>query len=314
MATDDDNESTGSEDSELAGDDDGQISLPSADEDTDEAEKQPEQRQTRDEKRRNRVKDFETRAVEAERRAQEAAERAARLEGALSTVAQRGGQPGHQPGGQADPLQSEFDSISDQQERLAQQIEALAQAKALTPELQAQYRKEARELHLRSQRVAARMEAREMSRNAPPPEVQTQQAARMQLEAEYGDVYGNASALQWAKGRAEQIIARRGPPANPVAQLAIIREALNEAAAEFGLRRETPSNAQKARYGSVGRGAGGTGGNNEQKTGRTLPIAPQRAQKMADAMYPKVKDPKVRLSMWKKSVGNELADELAKGE
>lgn len=315
MATEDGNDQTGSEDAELSSDEEGALTIPEEEEAQDEGEKLGEQRLTREEKKRNRPREFEQRAIEAERRAQEAERVAARLEGAVSALAQRGGGGGNQPGAQGDPLQTEYDTVVEQQAQLADAIQALSEAGKLTPEMRKRYFEEAKALDLKSKRLVVRMEQRDSLRNAPPPEYQQQQAVRMQLESEFSDVYMNPSALQWAKGRVEMIIARRGQPANAVAQLAIVREALKEAAAEFGMRRDPVSDAQKRKYGSVGRSAGGTGANGDRPGPTTIPgLSPARAQKMADALFKSEKDPKKRLDMWKKGPGRKLAQELRTGE
>lgn len=306
MATENENEQP-SEDVAIQ-EDEGRVEIPAEDE-VDEEEAKPEAKPSRDEKKRNRFRELQERAEAAERRAAEAAERTAKLEGAVQTLSQ---QRQYQPEQRQtqDPLETELHTIYDRQEALSEQIEALAAANKLTPEARDRIRREARALDIRSKEIIVERSQRAQQRQAPEQEQRARIAATaQQLQAEHAKVYAAPNGRALAQKHFYAIVAMRGEPRSEHEQLAMVKEALVEAERELGIRREPPSDAQKHKYGSVSRSAGGTGGSTE-KSSVIRGLSPKMAQRMADAAYGHVNDPNVRLQMWKKGPGRKmLADE-----
>lgn len=243
------------------------------------------ERPSRRERRSARGQDFVREAKEsaeaARREAQELRERLARMEGQMSA------QP-KTPA--ADPHADEEKSLDAQQKGIYARYEAAKANKTLTQEMIDGLEGELKQVH----RKSLQLEIKRMNPQQPAASVdEVAQKVRQQGYIQrHGDVIGNQRALGWAQGRMQQLVIGEGRPDNDD----LVDEVMAEARQKFGMtprHAPAPSQAQRSRLGGVSRGASAM-----RDDGPRTVRMDKSMQKMANAAFSHIKDPKKRLEMW----------------
>lgn len=228
------------------------------------------------------------------RSAAELQDRVARLEGALTQGISSTRRAAADADRQDDPAERQLTEIYDQQMHLQMQVEALGNK--ITKEQVDHYTREARKLDTRKNELIAE---RVQKRSAPQQGQLEHQANLQAMRMQFPDVYQHPEALRWSRGRYEQLVAKNAK----LEGMEGIRAALDDARKEYGLRRDPPTEGERARYAGVSRGGGAAPG------GPPTKIKMTKAQmKMADAAYGHVKDKAQRYKMWAQKAGRRLAE------
>lgn len=254
----------------------GDTSVVDLDEDDDEEDE--EDRPSRRERRRERG--------QLRKENDELRERLARLEGqtqqlAARPVVQAPAQMQQEP----DPYERELNMIFSEADQLEQRGRALAARKdaagnvvGMTPDEQAQFRKDWMNLEQRRTNVmVARAQGASRQQDRDP--------VRALLMAEYGDVFANERALAWGDAHLRQRWAE-GSPNN----LATARAALEAARSKFATApspRRAPTPERKAKYAGVSRGGGGAADDEQEPQSRRVELS-EKQKAMARARFPKV--------------------------
>lgn len=230
-------------------------------------------------RRANRFREAQERAEAAERARAEAEERAARLQEAI-LLRLANGQPQSQQSEAKDPLDSKIESLREQRKRLRAQAAAMARAGMNIPDdLEADYERLEME-------IAETVAEKRISSRREDPEESERRTVQRALQLQHPEVYGDPRATRWAKGRFEQLMADPSSAGKP--EIAVVRQALMDAEVQFGFKRPSVSEGQKAKY--AGRSAGASGAASPAKT-VTLS---KEERRMADTLYDHIKDPKKR--------------------
>jgi hypothetical protein len=254
---------------------------------------------SRDDKKRERGR-LRERNDELERQNVEYAQRLARLEGMaqmlpsqLQALQQQRAYAQQQPA--QDPIDSELEALYDHQERLYEAASAMQRAGQLSPEKQRDLQRQSRKLDMQKNELLVRKATRGQQPARPHDPLE---GARVMMQMEFSDVYGNAAALQYAEGEFYRMRAKGAPD-----DLGSVKAAMELARNEFGLRgrRSTPvSEATRERYTSRSKGASSSGAAER----RTMSLS--SAQKsMATSMFPGLSE-REACQKWVNEVGKDL--------
>jgi len=199
---------------------------------------------------------------------------------------------------QQDPYAAHLDEISDQERALGIQFEALRAAKGLNTENIKDFDNKARQLAQRRTDISAQRAIQ----GALPQLLNAQQVQH--YKTTYSDVHGNDSALRYAKGRYDQLLAM-GENDSP----ALVDRAMNDARIQFKLGgKVSPNEQDKRQLSGVGGGGGRNGGPKVVKMGKA-------EKAMAMALYgDKLNgDEKKVYAQWAKGPGARALKAQSKG-
>lgn len=225
---------------------------------------------------------------------QELKDRMARLEGAVGRSVETSRREVQTARDNEDPTETALNDVYEEQQTLQMQIDALG-AK-ITPDQLNRFQRQARQLETRKSEIIAERVGR---RNAPNPSDAEHEAYKRAMRMQFADVYANNAALRWSQGRYHQLVAKDASKEGPHG----IAEALVDARKEFGLRRDPPTEGERARFTGVSRGGGAAPGGAPTKIKMT-----KGQMKMADVAYAHIKDKTKRYQLWANKAGRRMAE------
>lgn len=232
-------------------------------------------------------------------------ERVAKMEGALET-SMRDTRARAERTDDGDPLQAEYNGILDEQETLAEQIDALNERyKGKIPEAQmGRLRERARQLDLRKHEIAAERTAR---RNAPAADPMADQKRAFQMA--YSDVFADPAAKEYARGEFSRLVHHPNPALRKPNNQATLKLAMENTRKEFGMSRPAPTETERARTSGVSRG--GTGGGNA----RSSIVGMGAFEKgLADKAFPHIKKDEERWNKWANTAGRKMLERKQKAK
>lgn len=266
-----------------------EIAVGDDDDDDDDAPAPPSRR----EKRANRYREQIERAERAERDRDALNQRIAQLEANLR-------QPPPAPPGppEPDPLETELDKVMHEQDVLYQSYQQ--RAASLSPAEHEAFTKKARDLQRKMLLLGGQMAVRKEGGAQDPQQMRRAMVAERMMQ-DHGDVISDEKKRMYADGEWRRLVARGAPDNWDTVEKAM--EATRDA---FGMQRKrpvAPSASLKSKLSGVSKGAGGGAGE-----GRTTVTMTESYKRMADAMYPSIKDKGARYRLWANKVGRKLVD------
>lgn len=262
------------------------------DEDDDDVTEDKQERPSRKERRKNRYREAMERAEAAERRAEQA-EQQARQAFMISQQQALTQKPAESS---KDEFKEKLDAVYREQEMLYRELNMKGQN--IRPDEVERIEQRARELdEMKHEIIAQRLRKKEpgQAQGAPTGDMVT--AAMIQME--YPDVCDNPQVLAWAQSYYGMLRAEGRP-----GTLVELREAMEKARQRYRLptakngRKPPPSPVSRSRYEGFSRGQAGATEEPEQEV-----VMSKAFRKMANAMYPHVKEEKKRFEMWAKGAG-----------